>query len=128
VTAGRLDNIGNLSGLALKILYGPLVRKTEVKRRLYGSMIESLTGALLEFGGYGPGYHVDIRWPEIIPSDPVTEAAAADALQRAGVSQSTVLSEMGYDPEAEAEKRASEQTNLGAALLTAFDRGTGAIQ
>jgi hypothetical protein len=128
VTAGRLDNIGQLSGLALKILYGPLVRKTEVKRRLYGSMIEDLTARLAEMGGFGPDQNVDIRWPEIIPSDPVMESTAAEALQRAGVSQATVLSEMGYDPEQEAEKRAQDQTNLGAALLTAFDRGTGAIQ
>jgi hypothetical protein len=126
VTAGKLDNIGQLSGLALQILYGPLVRKTEVKRRLYGDMIEDLSARLAEYGGFGPDHHVDIRWPEIIPSDPVVESTAAEALQRAGVSQSTVLQEMGYDPEAEAEKRAREQTNICAALLTAFDRGTDA--
>ncbi|MEN9315082.1 MAG: hypothetical protein RIS35_1475, partial [Pseudomonadota bacterium] len=30
------------------------------------------------------------------------------------------------DPQAEADARAEDQTNIGAALLTAFDRGTGA--
>ena len=128
VTAGKLDNVGNLSGLALKILYGPLVRKTEVKRRLYGDMVEELSRRLAEFGGFGPDHSVDIRWPEIIPSDPVMESAAAEALQRAGVSQATVLSEMGYDPVDEAEKRAQDQQNIGAALLTAFDRGAGATE
>lgn len=126
VTAGRLDNVGNLSGLALKILYGPLVRKTEVKRRLYGDLIAELSVRLAEMGGYGPDNQAEIRWPEIIPSDPVMEATAGEALERVGVSQATVLSEMGYDPVAEQERRAAEQTNLGAALLTAFDRGTGA--
>lgn len=126
ITAGKLDNVGQLSGLALKILYGPLVRKTEVKRRLYGGMVEDLAVRLCEMSGLGPDYHAEVRWPEIIPSDPVVEATAADALQRAGVSQQTVLAEMGYDPEAEAERRAAEQTNIGAALLTAFDRGAGA--
>jgi len=126
ITAGRLDNVGQLSGLALKILYGPLVRKTEVKRRLYGAMVEELGRRLLEMGGYGPDHHVEIMWPEIIPSDPVVQAQAADALQRAGVSQATTLAEMGYDPQAEAEAKADEQTNIGAALLTAFDSGSGA--
>lgn len=126
ITAGRLDNVGQLSGLALKILYGPLVRKTEVKRRLYGGMVEELGRRLLEMGGYGPDHHVEIMWPEIIPSDPVVQAQAADALQRAGVSQATTLAQMGYDPQAEAEAKAQEQTNIGAALLTAFDSGSGA--
>ena len=126
ITAGKLDNVGNLSGLALKILYGPLVRKTEVKRRLYGGMVEELGRRLLEMGGYGPDHKVEIMWPEIIPSDPLVQAQAADALQRAGVSQATTLQQLGYDPQAEAEAKASEQTNIGAALLTAFDKGTGA--
>lgn len=125
ITAGNLQGIGDLSGLALKILYGPLVRKTEVKRRLYGGMIESLSSRLCELGGFGPDLYAEIRWPEIIPDDPLMEATAAEALQRAGVSQATSLSQIGYDPDAEAERRESEQTNIGAALLTAFDRGAG---
>jgi hypothetical protein len=123
ITAGNLENIGQLSGLALKILYGPLVRKTEVKRRLYGGMMMELSRRLCELGGYGPDLYAEIRWPEIIPDDPMTGAMAAEALQRAGVSQATTLSELGYDPDAEAERSSSEQTNIGSALLTAFDRG-----
>jgi hypothetical protein len=125
ITAGKLDNVGNLSGLALKILYGPLVRKTEVKRRLYGHLIAMTSQRLVELAGYGPGAEVVIDWPEIIPDDALMEATAAEALQRAGVSMATTLSEMGYDPESESELRSSEQTNIGAALLTAFDRGAG---
>ncbi len=123
VTAGKLDNIGQLSGLALKILYGPLVRKTEVKRRLYGDMVRRTSAYMLELGGYGPSSSINIQWPEIVPDDPMMEATASEALQRAGVSQATALSEMGYDPETEAERRAQERTNIGEALLTAFDRG-----
>jgi hypothetical protein len=126
ITAGNLEGIGNLSGLALKILYGPLVRKTEVKRRLYGSLITELSSRVCELGGLGPGLYCEVKWPEIIPSDPLIEATAAEALQRAGVSQSTTLAEMGYDPMSESEQRATEQTDLGSALLTAFDRGAGA--
>lgn len=125
ITAGRLDGVGQLSGLALKILYGPLVRKTEVKRRLYGALVEQVAVRVCELAGMGPGLRAEIRWPEIIPSDPLPEAQAAEALQRAGVSQATTLAEMGYDPQAEADARAQDQQNIGDALLTAFDRGAG---
>lgn len=126
ITAGNLEGVGNLSGLALKILYGPLVRKTEVKRRLYGDLITALSSRVCELGGLGPGLYCEVKWPEIIPSDPLIEATTAEALQRAGVSKSTTLAEMGYDPMTEAEQRSTEQTDIGSALLTAFDRGAGA--
>jgi hypothetical protein len=126
ITAGRLDNVGQLSGLALKILYGPLVRKTETKRRLYGRLMHDVSVRVAELGGFGAGLDATMRWPEIIPDDPAMEATTAEALQRAGVSVATTLAEMGYDPDAEAERRAQDQTNIGAALLTAFDQGIAA--
>lgn len=126
ITAGRLDNIGQLSGLALQILYGPLVRKTETKRRLYGEMVRTTSQRLLELAGFGPDVAVDLQWPEIVPTDDEERATAAEALQRAGVSRATALERIGFDPEAEAEARAGEQANIGDALLTSFDRGTGA--
>ena len=126
ITAGRLDNVGQLSGLALKILYGPLVRKTETKRRLYGRLMHDVSVRVAELGGFGAGLDATMRWPEIIPDDPMMEATTAEALQRAGVSVATTLAEMGYDPDAEAERRAQDQTNIGAALLTAFDQGIAA--
>ena len=125
ITAGRLDNIGNLSGLALKILYGPLIRKTETKRRLYGAMVQQIAANVCELGGLGQVGDVEIRWPEIVPEDPGAQAATAEALQRAGVSVDTSLAEIGYDPAQEADRRTADTTNIGAALLTAFDRGSG---
>jgi hypothetical protein len=125
ITAGNLDGVGQLSGLALKILYGPLVRKTEVKRRLYGRLIHDVSVRVAELGGYGAGLGAAIRWPQIIPDDPAMQATTAEALQRAGVSVATTLAEIGYDPEVESERRQQDQTNIGAALLTAFDQGIG---
>ncbi len=42
VAAGKLESAGNLSGVALKILYGPLLAKTAVKRTLYGPLIQEI--------------------------------------------------------------------------------------
>lgn len=123
ITAGRLDNVGQLSGLAMKILYGPLVRKTETKRRLYGRLVEETSRRVAELVGMGPDVLVNLEWPEIIPDDPLMEAAAAEALQRAGVSQDTTLAEMGYDPAHEAEQRAEQQVSLGEQLIRGFDAG-----
>lgn len=126
ITAGRLEGIGQLSGLALQILYGPLVRKTETKRRLYGELVRVTSQRMLELAGFGPDVAVEVQWPEIVPTDDQERASAAEALQRAGVSRATALERIGFDPEAEAEARSGEQANIGDALLTNFDRGAGA--
>jgi hypothetical protein len=43
VATGKLDSIGQLSGLALGILYGPLIAKTEKKQGTYGDMLEQIS-------------------------------------------------------------------------------------
>lgn len=69
VASGKMDNVGQLSGLALRILYGPLVDQTRTKRKLYGAMLKRVIQALLTIGGYGRR-EVVIHWPEMIPKDP----------------------------------------------------------
>lgn len=123
IAGGRLDNIGQLSGLALRILYGPLVRKTQTKRRLYGSLIAEASRRVLDLIGAGPDHDVTLRWPEILPSDPVEEAQAAEAKQRAGVSRATTLGEMGYDAQEEEAKRGEEKSADGESLMAAFNGG-----
>lgn len=123
IAAGRLESVGQLSGLAIRLLYGPLLRKTEVKRRLYGSLVAEASRRVLDLAGAGYDHDVALRWAEMLPSDPVEEATAAEAKQRAGVSVSTTLGEMGYDAQAEADQRATEKAADGEALMTAFDRG-----
>lgn len=43
--------------------------------------------------------------------------------QQLGVSKDTLLEQLGYDPEVEAQKREAQGAELGEQLLTAFDRG-----
>lgn len=127
IAAGRLDNIGQLSGLALQILYGPLVRKTQTKRRTYGAMISETSARLLELAGFGlaEDHRVAVRWPEILPSDRESEARAANELQRAGVSKRTTLGELGYDAGDEATARDEEAREAQARMQAVFDRGLG---
>lgn len=126
VAAGRLEDVGQLSGTALKILYAPLYELTETKRMLYGPLIRGLGDHLLEMGGFGAGHVVEAQWPEVVPGDPEAEARVARLYQELGVSQDTILSRLGFDPEREREKRQEESEyddRLTEALLARYDRG-----
>lgn len=123
IAAGKTDNLGQLSALALKVLYGPLVGKTETKQQTYGDMLVELNQRLLELGGHGAEQETTLHWPEMIPAD---DLAARNILlldQQLGASEDTLLQKAGYDPDVERQKRARTTRTLGSALLGAFDRG-----
>jgi hypothetical protein len=63
-----------------------------------------------------------LRWQDLLPKDKVAETNAALVLKQLGVSSDTLVQQFGYDPDLEREKRAKE-SDLGQALLQAFDRG-----
>jgi hypothetical protein len=123
VATGRLESAGNLSGVALQILYQPILERTEAKRLTYGEMLIELNRRLLEMGGYGAGHVCAIHWPELLPSNRLEQLQAAVLAEQVGVSQDTLLTELGYDPAAEAEKRQQGATTLADTLLGAFDAG-----
>lgn len=122
VATGKVESVGQLSGIALEILYQPLLEKTEAKRVTYGELIIELNRRLLALGGYGEDHITSLRWQNLLPKDAQVEAGAALTLKQLGVSADTLIQKFGYDPDIEREKRAKE-TDLGQALLNAFDRG-----
>jgi len=123
VATGKLDNVGSLSGVALQILYQPLIEKTETKRRTYGDMLVELNRRLLALGGFGDDNHTVLHWPELIPGDPVSEAQTMVLWQQLGVSQDTILQRLGLDPDLEQQKREVGSAALGEQMLAAFERG-----
>jgi hypothetical protein len=110
VATGKVDNVGQLSGLALQILYQPLLEKTETKRQLYGDMLVELNMHLLELGGFGPDIETEIHWPEVLPSDSLAERQALQMDKEFGVSDDTILEKLGYDPDLERTKKAAQST------------------
>lgn len=122
VATGKVESVGQLSGVALEILYQPLLEKTEAKRVTYGELIIELNRRLLALGGYGEDKITSLHWQGLLPKDAQVEANAALAMKQLGVSADTLIQKFGYDPDVEREKRAKE-TDLGQALLDAFDRG-----
>ncbi len=122
VSTGKVESTGQLSGVALEILYQPLLEKTETKRMTYGDMLIEINRRLLAIAGYGDELYTALRWQELLPKDNLMQANSALALKALGVSGDTLVQEFGYDPDVEREKRARE-SDLGSALLQAFDQG-----
>jgi hypothetical protein len=108
VATGKIENLGALSGLALKILYGPLVEKTKTKRKTYGPLIRSINRRLLELGNFGANRQTVIKWPEILPQDVAELINYYTGLQGLGVSKRTALQKLGFDPTEEAANRKEE--------------------
>ncbi len=126
IATGNFENIGQLSGLAMQILYQSIVDKTNLKRRFYGDLLSDLCTQLLVIGKQGD-HDITPQWPAVLPSDPAQETAGLEADQRMGiVSKDTLASKRGYDYQDEKNKIADEQQDLGDNLLTGFDRGQGA--
>jgi hypothetical protein len=123
VATGKLESTGQLSGVALAILYQPLLEKTETKRRTYGDLLVELNRRLLALGGFGEDNRAVLHWPEMLPRDPLQERQAAVLDQQLGASQDTLLGKLGYDPDLEREKREVRSAELGDQVLGAFDRG-----
>lgn len=102
IATGKMQNIGVLSGLALHILYQPLLEATGQKRTLCGPPLEQLSEAVLWLGGF-KNLSVSVEWPDLLPSDPQLAAQVLQADQELGiVSRETASKKRGYDPSKEA--------------------------
>lgn len=117
VATGKLDSAGQLSSLALRILYAPLIQKTESKRRTYGQAIEQMFMRSLALRGY-EDVMVELVWPELLPSDPEAMRRTALIDAQLGVSTATILEGLGYDPEVEFDNK-REEGQQGQALFNA---------
>lgn len=125
IATGKLETIGDLSGVALAILYQPLLEKTETKRGTYGELLTELNRRLLALGGFGEELRPKNVWPELLPRDPKAEREALLLDDQLGVaSKETIAGKLGYDWETEQERIEQERQNMGDQMLTQFERGT----
>jgi hypothetical protein len=117
VTTGKTDNVGQLSGRAMRILYGPLIDQTKRKRRLYGRMIKELVGNLLVVGGQtaaaptamgGQTVPVSISWGESLPADDLEQAQVAVLKKQFGYSNDTLIKQTGGNPDTERTQRQAD--------------------
>lgn len=125
IATGKMENVGALSGVALQILYQPLLEKTETKRRLYGDFIREINRRLLVIGGMDASKTTIIHWPDMLPANDLEQAQTLLIHENLGASQDTILERLGYDPEHERALREATVDSAGEQLLTAFERGAG---
>ena len=115
IALGSMQGVGALSGVALEILYQPLLDKTETKRLLYGELLRELCARMLVIGGFRQTVEdvdVTITWPEILPRDMLQERQMLQIDRDMGlVSKDTVASKLGYSYETEKKKREQEQSD-----------------
>lgn len=126
VALGRIRDlpIGNMSGVAIQILYRPLIQKTTIKRRLYGRLIREVCRRVLtvmRVMEYDPYLPIEIHWPDLLPVDDMAAAQTAMALDQLGVSKETLLTRLGFDANAELAKNADE----AAQAMKNFGKGQG---
>lgn len=124
VATGKVESVGPMAGVALRILYGPLLDQTGLKQLTYGAMIEGTCAALLAIGGV-PG-EVALHWADPLPANEQEAVQVAEGKKRLGFSEDTLIKELGGDPVVEREKRELNSQDTASALLENFDKGKGA--
>jgi hypothetical protein len=132
VTTGKTDNVGQLSGRAMRILYGPLIDQTAKKRRLYGRLIKQLVGNLLVVGQQAPAQatanggqkvKVNVHWGDALPADDKEQAEVAVMKKQVGFSNDTLISGLGGDPDTERTQRATDASEAQANFMGSIDQG-----
>ena len=128
VALGRLESLpkGNISGVALQLLFQPLIEKTVMKQRLYGKLIREICRAVLVIAELisveqFEDYKIEVHWQNLLPVDDLAAAQTGLLLVQLGVSQATVQQQLGYNPDDEAEKKAQED----AQKMVNYSRGVG---
>lgn len=117
------------SGETLKTAESPLVKKCEDRQVTLGSSWEQLLGIARvlanDFGGAGisEDERIEAQWEPAESRNDLAEAQVAQIKEELGVSKRTLLIEMGYDPDVEAEQRAEEAKDAAALMTSALNAG-----
>lgn len=132
VALGRLEGLprGNISGVALELLFQPLIEKTIQKQRLYGRLIRDICRAALvisntiPFEGY-EDYEINLHWQNLLPVDDLAAAQTAMLLKQIGVSDQTIMAELGYNADDEMAKGIAEDQKKQALMPPAMQPQMG---
>lgn len=123
VATGRITAMprGDMSGVAVALMYLPALKKTSGKQMRYGELIINVSKALLILAGMSGDIDITLTWANPLPTDNLPVVQAAVAKQALGYSKTTLIRETGGDPDAEAELKAAEDEQT----VTDYSRGRG---
>ena len=127
VAFGRQDSgLSAISGIALKILYGPLLSKTNDKRGSWGPCLEYLMWLCLQAEGVNvPVEAVGVKWKDPLPEDFLALVEEETKAVEAGFhSTRTAMGRLGVEDIAQELKdiEAEQEDPLGEAS-TGFEKG-----
>ena len=110
IATGRMKLLprGNVSGVALRLMFMSLLSQTDEKQCNYGDLIISVSMALLILEKYSEDIEVTLNWQSPLPNDDLAELQAAILKMQIGVSKATLMREKGYNPVEEALQVAAE--------------------
>lgn len=114
VATGRATELprGNIAGIAIELMFMPLLKKRGKKMCLYGDLIINVSKALFVLDGMTQDIDVSLSWVNPLPHDDVTALQAAVLKKQLGVSDTTLQREIGYDPDEETILREKEQAEM----------------
>ncbi|HET8906536.1 MAG TPA: phage portal protein [Ktedonobacterales bacterium] len=126
IALGRMKDIprGTISGPVFQGLYKPPTAKTIKKQRLYGRLIREVSQHLLELGGFAEASdaNIELHWKDVMPSDALIEAQAAQIWSGLGVSNDALMQKYTtFNPDIEAVKKQQE----GMRQVMAYSQGQG---
>lgn len=122
LASGVTQNMPNqISGIALETMCMALLNLVDEKHCTYGELIIDTSKAIFELSNMSPEIDVELGWQNPLPNDKLAKLQGAVLAQQIGVSKTTLLRELGYDPEQEAELKKQEDE----AAMVAFSRGQG---
>lgn len=131
ISVTHVDDITSLSGIAMQIMYQPLVEKTDQKRITYGILLCELSRRMMVLGGKmddnlvtdnptdsdGDEDHdptpIHITWPEVLPQDNLELRQALSIDANLGiVSAETISDRVGYDFQTEQDRRHNQKWQM----------------
>lgn len=109
ISLGTIKDIpkGTVSGVALQVMYEPLLELTRLKQTLVSDFLVEVNRRLLSIGGYAADDCI-VHWPNIVPTDDAQTAQVATLWASLDVSRKTIYTKLGLDPELE-QKNLDEQ-------------------
>ncbi len=104
VATGRIATMprGNLSGIAIELLFMSLLKLIEKKQQLYGNLIIEVSKALLVLAGFSANIDITLAWQSPLPHDDLSSVQTAISKRELNISETTLQRELGYDPDEEA--------------------------
>ncbi len=103
VATGRIKDMprGNLSGIAIELLFMRLLKQNDKKKCTYGALIIDVSKALLVLNGFSGDIKITLEWANPLPHEDLPTAQYAAILKTLGISNATIQRMLGFDPEEE---------------------------